>query len=135
MANEAVIIELVGIDKGRPIRYTCADNTTILKGTLLELSGDRTVQASTTANAPFVGIAAAEKVANDGATEIAAYTNGIFDLLSDAGVDNRGVMMALSAVENVIETGASADWLTCSNVGHYLEAGTNAGTEAVRINK
>lgn len=133
MANEAVIIEL--INGGVPITYTCADGTGILKGTLLELSGDRTVQASTTVSAPFVGIAAHEKVKDDGSTQIAAYTNGIFDILSDGGTDNRGVMMRLSATENVIETGEATDWLVCSNVGYYLEDGTNAGTEAVRVLK
>lgn len=133
MTNEAAIIEL--FNGGRPIRYTCADNTTILKGSLLELSGDRTVQLATTATACFVGVAAAEKVADDGATTIAAYTDGIFDMVSDAGTDVVGTVMALSAADNVIESGLAADLLTGAAVGYYLEAGTNAGTEAVRVNK
>ena len=135
MANEAVIIELLGIDRGRPIRYACADNTTILKGTLMELTGDRTVSANTNDNAPVVGIAAHEKVADDGAISISVYTNGIFDMLSDAGTDVVGTLMANSATENTIQTADAADLLQNSYIGYYLEAGTNAGTEAVRINK
>ena len=133
MANEAVIIEL--FNGGRPIRYTCADATTILKGTLLELSADRTVIANTNDNAPVVGIAAAEKVANDGATTIAAYTDGIFDMKSDAGVDSVGALMANSATENIIQTADADDLLQGSWIGYYIEAGTNAGVEAVRVNK
>jgi len=88
MANEAVIIEL--FNGGRPIRFTCADGTGIEKGTLLELTSPRTVIANTNDNAPIAGIAAAEKVASDGATEIAAYTDGIFDMLTDTGTDAVG---------------------------------------------
>lgn len=79
MANEAVIIELLG-NGGDPIRFTCADGTTIAKGTVLELTDPRTVVACSGANTAIAGIAAAEKVANDGATTIAVYTNGIFDM-------------------------------------------------------
>jgi len=133
MANEAVIIEL--FNGGRPIRFTCANATGILKGTLLELSADRTVIANTNDNAPVVGIAAHEKVANDGATTISAYTDGIFDMLSDTGTDVVGTLMANSATENTIQTADAADLLQGSWIGYYLEAGTNAGTEAVRVNK
>lgn len=133
MTNEAVIIEL--FDGGRPIRFTCDEANTILKGTLLELSGDRTVIANTNDNAPVVGIAAAEKVGGDGSTTISAYTDGIFDMLSDAGTDVVGSLMANSATENELQTGDAADLLSGAWVGYMIEAGTNAGTEAIRINK
>ena len=133
MANEAVIIEL--FNGGRPIRFTCAEATTILKGTLLELSGDRTVIANTNDNAPVVGIAAAEKVGGDGSTTISAYTDGIFDMKSDAGTDVVGSLMANSATENIIQTADANDLLQGSWIGYYVEAGTNAGVQAVRINK
>ena len=79
MANEAVIIELLGVKKGRPVRYTCADAGAIPKGTLLKMTDPRTVVASS-GDDPFAGIAAHEKVALDGSTTITAYTHGIFDL-------------------------------------------------------
>lgn len=133
MAGEAIIIEL--FNGGRPIRFTCIDGVPLPKGSLLELSADRTVQVATTDTACFVGIAASEKVASDGSTTIAAYTDGIFDLLSDTGTDVVGTMMAISSVDNTLETGVDADMLSGANVGYMVEAGTNAGTEAVRINK
>ena len=135
MANEAVIIELLGFERGTPVQYTCAEGTTILKGTLMELSGDRTVRASTTVNVGFVGIAAHEKASGDGSTTITVYTNGIFNILSDSGTDVVGTTMAISATENTISTATGTELLDGSVVGYYLEAGTNAGTEAVRILK
>lgn len=133
MANEAVIIEL--FNGGRPIRFAVQDATAIPKGSLLEMDADRRVIVATTDNAPFVGIAAMEKVASDGSTTISAYTDGIFDILSDAGVDTRGALMAVSGTANTIQTADAADLLQGAYVGHYLESGTNAGTEAVRVNR
>lgn len=132
MANEAVIIEL--FNGGRPIRFTCANGATIEKGTLLELTDPRTVIANTNDNAPVVGIAAAEKVASDGATTISAYTDGIFDMLTDGGTDTVGAMMANSATENVLGSADATDVIQGSVVGKALEAGGADEVVAIRIN-
>ncbi len=134
MANEAAIIELLG-NGGDPIRFTCADNTTIEKGTLLELTDPRTVRANTNDNAPVVGIAAAEKVANDGATTISAYTNGIFDMLTAAGAKAVGSCVANSATENTVQVADGSDLLQGSVVGFLLEADGGSVTSAVRVLK
>ncbi len=133
MANEAVIIEL--FNGGRPIRFAVQDATAITKDSLLELDAPRRVIVNTNADKPFVGIAAMEKVASDGSLSISAWTDGIFDIVSDSGTDAAGAMMALSATDNVVQTADATDWLQGSYVGHYLEAGTNAGTEAIRVNR
>jgi len=132
MANEAVIIEL--FNGGRPMQFTCADGTTIEKGTLMELTSPRTVIANTNDNAPLVGIAAAEKVASDGATTIAVYTDGIFDVLTDSGTDAVGAMMANSATENTVQGADATDLLQGSVLGKVLETCTNGGTHAIRVN-
>ena len=116
------------------MQFTCANATTILKGTLLELTSPRTVIANTNDNAPVVGIAAAEKVADDGATTISAYTDGIFDMLTDTGTDAVGAMMANSATENTIQGADATDVIQGSVVGKVLETCTNGGTHAVRVN-
>ena len=116
MANEAVIIELLG-NGGDPVRYTVADGTGIAKGTLMQLSSDpRTITASSGDGEIFVGIAAAEKVANDGSTELAVYTNGIFDI-TDSGA---GVALGKYAKLNGANVVALAD-----------EAGAQGGIEVV----
>ena len=133
MANEAVIIEL--IHGGDPIRFTCSDATTILKGTLLELTSPRTVIANTNDNAPVVGFAAADKLTLDGATTITAYTNGIFDCLTGAGAKNVGSGVANSATENTVGAADAADLLQGSFVGYLLEADAGGAVSAVRVLK
>ena len=132
MANEASIIEL--FNGGRVIQYTVQDAVAIPKGSLLELDADRRVIVATTVGGVFCGVAVSEKVASDGSTTIGAYTDGIFDMVSDAGTDITGTKMVLTAADNVIGTGVAADLLLSTVVGYYLEAGKNAGTEAVRVN-
>ena len=133
MANEAVIIEL--FNGGKPMQYAVIDAIAIPKGSLLEMDADRRVIVATTDNAPFAGIAAMEKVTGDGSLFISVYQDGIFDIVSDSGTDTRGALMALSAADNVVQTADATDLLQGSYVGHYLESGTNAGTEAIRINR
>jgi hypothetical protein len=133
MANEAVIIEL--FNGGRPMKFTCADNVGIEKGTLMELSGDKLVIANTNANAPLVGIAAKEKEANDGSTQISVYTDGIFDVLTDADTDAVGIVMANTATENTIGNASAANLLDGSVLGYILESHAGAEVCAVRVNK
>ena len=133
MANEAVIIEL--FNGGRPIRYTVADGTLIEKGTIMELSDPRTIIANTNDNNPLVGILAAEKVASDGQTSVAVYTDGIFDVLTDSGTDIEGTLMANSATENEMQTADATDLLQWSFLGHLLENAGNAEVAAIRVNK
>jgi len=133
MADEAVTIELY--NGGRPIRYLVADATAIPKGSLLELDADMRVIVATNTDKCFVGVAAAEKVASDGSTYMSAYTDGIFDMKSDAGTDVRGAAMMISDATNTLETCDAGGLLSGGYVGYYLESGTNAGTEAVRVNK
>jgi hypothetical protein len=132
MANEAVIIEL--FNGGRPIRFTCADNTGIEKGTMMELTDPRTVIANTNITEPVVGIAAAEKVANDGSTTIAVYTDGIFDMLSDSATQGIGIMVSNTDTENTIGTAVAAHLLDGSVIGKTLEEAGNAEVVAVRVN-
>ncbi len=132
MANEAVIIEL--FNGGRPISFTCADGTGIEKGTLMELQDPRVVIANTNDAKPLVGIAAMEKVANDGSTTISVYTDGIFDVLTDSGSDSAGALVANSATENTVETADAADILAGAVLGKLLEDAGNAEVAAVRVN-
>ena len=135
MANEAVIIELIGKVPGCPIRYTCADANTIAKGTLLKFADPRTVTAHAAgADVPFAGIAAAEKLALDGSTSIAVYTNGIFDITAAAaGATAVGFAVCLSATANMIDNAAGGDLLNGSYVGQALEEVSNDEQAAIRV--
>jgi len=80
MANEAILS--TRLQDNLP-EVTVADGVLILKGTVLALSDPNTGAASTADGDIFAGIAFADKVASDGATKLATYTQGIFDMTCD----------------------------------------------------
>ena len=67
MANEHLLLT----QKTFPISMTCAVGTGIEKGSVLKLSDENTVAASTAANDLVAGVAYTEKIANDGMVQIA----------------------------------------------------------------
>jgi hypothetical protein len=131
MANEAVIIELLG-NGGDPVRFTVADGATIEKGTLLKLTDPRTGIATSADNDPFCGIAAAEKVASDGSVTLAAYTKGIFDLKDSGSGITAGATVNVGGA-NLVIASAAADLLTGSVVGRALETASAAEVVAVAV--
>lgn len=136
MTNEAVIVELLG-NKGDPVRYTCADGTTILKGTLLELTTPRTVVANSDADRPFVGIAAMEKVADDGTTSISVYTHGIFQIMVLAGGTQAeiGDGVSLTNTENQVSLSDTLDNEKGYEVGYAIETIAVGEFGMVKIHK
>jgi hypothetical protein len=132
MANEAVIVELLG-NQGDVVSYIVADGTGIEKGTLMYLSGDRTMSASSAEGQFFVGIASAEKVANDGTTTLGVYTNGIFDL-KDAGA---GITLGNAVKLGGANLIAAADEAGAQDyaefVGFAMEAATGSEIIQVRV--
>lgn len=133
MADEAVIIELLG-NGGDPVSFTVADGTGIEKGTVLTLTDPRTAIAATGAGAVVAGIAAAEKVASDGQTRLAVYTNGIFDLKVKAGGSaTLGSFVRSAAADNTITVCTTLDHETGKSVGKALETGAASEVIAVRV--
>jgi len=65
-------------------RYTCAEATTIPKGTLLKLTSPNTAIATAADNDPVAGIAWMEKVGGDGTTEIVAALDGVWGCMTSA---------------------------------------------------
>ena len=133
MANEAVTIELLG-NGGDPIRYTVADANAIPKGTLMYLSADpRTMAISSAQGQFFCGIAASEKVANDGQTEIAVYTNGIFDLKATTAAITLGNYCKLGGANLIAAADEAGAQDAAQLVGKCLETVGNDEVTAVRI--
>ena len=135
MANEAVIIELLG-NGGDPIRFTVADNTGIAKGTLMELTDPRTIKKVSAVDKALVGIAATEKVADDGSTTLAVYTNGIFDLTVGSGQTTvLGNDVVSNGSDNTVDTYDTLDDEKGYVIGKSLETGGNSEVVAVRVLK
>lgn len=99
MANEATLL----VQTELPIQMVCANATGIAKGCLLKLSDENLVAAHAGDEDVFGGIAAEEKIANDGKTKIAVYRGGIFLMYTSAGV-TAGQVVALSATANKVKT-------------------------------
>lgn len=129
MAHEWTIIELLG-NRGNPVRYTVADGTAIPKGTVMVIGDNRTAVAHSAINEPFAGIAASEKVANDGSTTLACYTCGIFagyDAAEEPAVGNR---LKLGGTANSIRA-CDADRLLIATPGILIEKGTAGGDDNI----
>lgn len=134
MSDEAIIVELLG-NKGDPVRYTCDNTIGIIKGSLMELTSPRTVIQSTDVDRPIAGIAAAEKVANDGQTSIAVYTNGIFRMKCVTTQLEIGDYASASATDNVLTFSTSLDFEKGWAVGYALETIATGATGMIRILK
>ena len=72
---------------------TCADGAGIEKGAVLKINDDATVTTSGSDSDKIVGIAANEKIANDGVVKIGVYLRGIF--IGFAGTDGVSVGRAI----------------------------------------
>ena len=134
MANEAIIVELLG-NGGDPVRYTCADGAAIPKGSLMELETPRTVKVASAVDTPIVGIAAEEKVASDGQTNISVYTNGIFQLKCATTQCEIGDQVSLAAADNTVALMTTLDLEKGWTVGYALEQIAIGGTGMVRVLK
>ncbi len=129
MADEAVIIELIG--DGRPVRFTVADGTGIEKGTICKMTDPRTAIISDDQGS-FAGIAAAEKVASDGQTTLALYTEGIFDLKTDTSTPGVGTLVVTDGA-NLVKARDAGDALLGDNVGKALETAASGEVIAVAV--
>ena len=82
MVKEAVLV----YRKSNPINFIVADGSGIEKGTILKVADPMTASASTAKNDIVGGIAACEKIANDGVTELAVYRDGIFRVYASGAI-------------------------------------------------
>jgi hypothetical protein len=107
MAGECTLV----FETEPPIMMTCADATAIPKGTILKLADPFTASLAN-GDADYVaGIAAEEKIANDGKTKIAVYRRGYF--IGLAG----GTCTAGKALMTYNGTGDDNDIIDATNAG------------------
>ena len=135
MANEAVKVEGPYVVHD----FTCGNNFHISSGTLCTLADARTLSGGQVVNsgAPFAGIAATEKKAGSGATNLGLYTDGIFKLTAcatGAGITAAGVPVVLSGA-NTIRVAVAGDLLTGAVVGKSMEIIADGTTGEVFVGK
>lgn len=133
MANEAVITDLLG-NNGDQISFTCTDGTAIAKGAILKLTDPRTCIINSGAGDVLCGLAAFEKEANDGITEMSVVTNCIAKFTVEAAkTTTLGSDVRVSATENKIEALTTLDGETGKSLGKALETGAAGETVLVRV--
>ena len=131
MANEAVCIET----PSRFGRFIIAAGSVLPFGTLVKLTGDHTVSASDSADDPFCGIVwERASTATSTHTEITVALDGVWDILSTAATEARGILVAVSAANTIIAADA-ADILNGAIVGYLEEEAGNAEVARVRLTK
>ena len=133
--TSTTIMYLLG-NNGDRIPYVVADASTIAKGDVLELTDNMVVIAQTNADQPVVGIAAHEKVANDGNTMMTAITNCVTKMKTVAGGSATiGDPVSMDATNNEVNLSTTLDWEKGWAIGKALENAGAGETLAVRIKK
>ena len=130
MADEAVLM----VETELPIMMTVANSAALEKGTVLKLSDPFTVAAATADNDIFAGIAAEEKIANDGKTKLAVYRGGIFKMKVSSTASTVGLHQVIKGTNTI------GDYTTLDDekgyvVGRALETGANAETILVEVGR
>ena len=128
MANEAVLMT----DYSLPVNYTVADGNAITKGALLELQDLNTAIAVTGADVAIAGIAAVDKIASDGVTQLAVYKGGDFKMYLSGSVTVGEPLSASASPANSVHRAIAG--LSGSKVlGYALETGATGETIKVRL--
>ena len=125
MANELVLLT----ELESPVGFTCADGVGIEKGTLLELADPMTVAKVTGAAPLIIGVAAEEKIASDGKTEIAVYLRGVFKATAGGTITVGDGLIGENATNELLTSTAAADEVEVCGIA--LE--TAADTETFKI--
>jgi hypothetical protein len=118
MVNECTLI----FETEPPIPFTVADGTGIEKGAILKLSDPMTAALATGDADIIAGIAAEEKIANDGKTKLAVYRRGIFRGFAATG----GVTVGLAI--NVDASTSDSNEIVVAAAGHDKQLGTSFET-------
>jgi len=133
---QAEIYKLMG-HNGDRVSMQVADASTIAKGDICVLGDPFTVTAATTnVDVPVVGVAAEEKVANDGQIWIDVITNAILKVTVVAGGSATiGDHVSLSATAGQVDLSSSLDNEKGWSLGFSYEDGAAGHTILVRMNK
>lgn len=124
MANEATKLYDESSGDGSVVQdYAVSDGASILKGSILKLTDERTAAQSDGAGDVIAGIAKREKVANDGRTRLSVYKKGYFDVYA-SGAITLGAPVQSAGHDNYVQAATS---LSGAVVMGYSEATAGDG--------
>lgn len=113
------------IETSLPIPFTVADGTAIPKGSVLKLTDPMTAAIADGDTQAVAGIAAEEKIANDGKTTLAVYREGIFKGYAGAAGVTVGAALITDAATGAANELVNADVNSENIVGVALETATD----------
>ncbi len=130
---QAEIWRLLG-NKGDRVPFNVANGSAIAMGDFLELADNMVVTAhGGNVDTPIVGIAAAEKVANDGHLFITGITNCIFKAtILAGGTSTIGDLMSMGNAAGEVNVGSTADFEKGFTVGFAYTDGAAGHTSLFR---
>lgn len=128
MTNEAILRDRLE----NPIDFTVSDSTGIEKGAILKLTDARTAIIATGASDRLAGIAAREKIASDGRTQLAVYRRGIFDCVASGAITVGDAVASAGTPSNTVKTAAVTASGSCI-LGYALETASDAETIQVLV--
>jgi|TARA_R100000501_G_C2630136_1_gene125233 hypothetical protein len=124
MALETTLVYETGV----PIDFTCANGTGIEKGAVLLLTDPMTAATTTGDTDACAGIAAEEKIADDGKTCIPVYREGIFKGYAGAAGVTVGMALITDTATGAANELVNADVNSEHLVGIALETATDGET-------
>jgi len=127
------VVHLLG-NNGDRIPYKVANASAIAKNAVCELSSPMTVVSQTNADKPIVGVAAEEKVANDGKVWISVITNAVVKATVKTDV-TVGLNVSMDADDGTIDDSTTLDDEKGYVLGMALETQTAGATAMVRMIK
>tara|TARA_R100001530_G_scaffold129564_1_gene99974 strand:- start:257 stop:655 length:399 start_codon:yes stop_codon:yes gene_type:complete len=131
MVNEAILRTRLA----DPIDFTVADGTGIEKGALLKLTDPRTAILSDGSGDVIAGIAARDKIASDGRTQLAVFRKGIFDMVASGAITTGAkVVSGLTGSLNFVSAAGDAADSGAVIIGHALEDAANTETAQIWVN-
>lgn len=113
--------------------FTVADGTGIEKGALLKLTDPRTAIIASAAGDVCCGIAAREKIASDGRTQLSVHRRGDFDMVASGAITVGHPVMAAGVPANTVKAATSAQ-SGAAIIGYALETAADAEVFQVRLN-
>ncbi len=129
MTLEATLV----VRTANPIDFTVADGTGIAKGALLKITDPLTAIIASGGADMLAGIAAREKVAGDGRTRLAVFTEGIFRMNAGGTIAIGATVMAEGTTPNEVITATTAA-VGRAVLGTALEAAAAGQTFLVQLN-
>lgn len=104
-----------------PIMFTVDNTIAVEKGAILKMADPMTASLANGDGDIVAGIAAREKIANDGNTKLAVYRRGIFKVLAGVATITVGESLDTHASTGATNEVADAPVTTGARLGYALE--------------